>query len=724
MQSGCPHCEVKKQPVSSNKQASRGYTCPMHPQILQESPGFCPICGMDLEALEEAENIGDPEYRKMVKRFLGGGLLTLGIVVLAMGGMWPAFDAIIPVKVGQFLQFLLSLPVLFWAGWPLLERAWYSFMHRSLNMFSLIAIGVGAAFLFSTAALFFPGFFPDAFRHVDAIHVYFETAAVIVVLVLLGQVLELKARSKTSAALKELLRQAPKLATVVRKDKEEEIQVESVMIGDVLRLRPGEKVPVDGEIIEGQSFVDESLITGEALPVTKKEGDSVIGGTLNQTGSFLMKVLKVGNQTLLARIVALVASAQRSRAPIQKVADTVSGYFVPTVLAASAITAALWVLLGPQPILKYAMLNAVAVLIVACPCALGLATPISVMVGIGKGAEQGILIKSAEALEVLGKINIVVVDKTGTLTEGKPALVEIITASNWQPSDLLALAASVEKLSEHPFAKLIVDEAQRRAATISPVESFQALIGSGVSGVVGGNRVMIGKADFILSQDVRGLENLKSQLPPDKPYTLLYVAINGRIAGAFAVSDPIKQTTPAAIRELHRMGIQVVMLSGDNAFVVDNVARHLGIDEAHAGIVPQEKYDFIVGLKSKGNVVAMAGDGINDAPALAAADVGIAMGSGTEAAMESGEVTLVKGDLMGIARAVLLSRAVMRNIHQNLFFAFFYNAAGIPLAAGVLYPFWGILLNPIVAALAMSLSSVSVIFNALRLKSKEVIPKY
>jgi len=694
------------------------YTCPMHPQIVQDHPGNCPICGMTLEPKSVGAESDNSEYRDMSRRFWIGLVLSIPILILAMGGMFPSLDRFIFPQFSRLIQFVLSTPVVLWVGWPFFERAYHSVVNRHLNMFSLIAMGVGTAYIFSVIALFFPHIFPSSFRHQGEIPIYFETATIVTVLVLLGQVLELKARSQTSQALKALLGRAAKSARVVRNGEDVEVSIEQVQVGDILRVRPGDKVPVDGKMTEGKSLVDESMITGEPMPVEKIVGDSITGGTINQMGSFLMQAERVGTATLLSRIVQMVAEAQKSRAPIQSLADQVSAYFVPAVVLVAILTFIIWALIGPEPSFAYGLVNAVAVLIIACPCALGLATPMSIMVGMGKGAEAGILIKNAEALEKLEKVKTIIVDKTGTLTEGKPKLTQIITTGEWSENDLIRLAAAVEQNSEHPLATSIVQGAKDRSLILPKVDNFNSITGGGISGHVENHEIVIGKLNLLQNRKIQGLMSLQEQAQSlqEQAQTVMFVSIDGRAAGLITVSDPIKNSTPNAVRELHELGQKIVMLSGDNEQTVQAVGKKLGIDEVHAGFEPQYKQDFVKQAMGKGSYVAMAGDGINDAPALAAADVGIAMGTGTDVAMESADVTLVKGDLMGIVKAIHLSHAMMLNIRQNLFFAFIYNALGIPIAAGLLYPFTGLLLNPIIAALAMSLSSVSVIGNALRLR--------
>ncbi len=699
------------------------FTCPMHPEIRQEGPGACPICGMALEPLAITAEAGpNAELIDMTRRFWFGLVLTLPLMVLEMGGHIPALGLhhLIPPRLSGWVQFVLATPVVLWAGWPFFQRAWASVVHRSLNMFSLIALGTGAAYLYSLVATVVPGVFPAGFRGMDgAVAVYFEAAAAITVLVLLGQVLELRAREQTGGAIRALLNLAPKTARRIRPDGEdEEIPLEQVVVGDRLRVRPGDGVPVDGAVLEGSSAVDESMVTGEAMPAPKQAGDSLIGGTVNGTGALVMRADKIGADTMLARIVAMVAEAQRSRAPIQRLADTVSGYFVPGVIAVAALAFLGWAVWGPAPALAYGLIAAVSVLIIACPCALGLATPMSIMVGVGKGAAGGVLIKSAEALERMEKVDTLVVDKTGTLTEGRPRVVAVLPATDWSEADILPLAAGLERSSEHPLAAAIVAAARDRALSLAEPTDFASVTGKGVTGRVGGRAVALGNARLMdeLGVDLGGLAAQADGLRRDGA-TALFLAVDGKAGGVIAIADPIKPTTKAALDSLRADGVRIVMLTGDNRTTAEAVGRQLGITDIEADVLPQDKNRIVRRLRGEGRVVAMAGDGVNDAPALAEADVGIAMGTGTEVAIQSAGVTLVKGDLAGIARARALSRATMRNIRQNLTLAFVYNAAGIPIAAGVLYPSLGILLSPIVAALAMALSSVSVIGNALRLRS-------
>jgi Cu+-exporting ATPase len=704
------------------------YTCPMHPEIRQEMPGECPKCGMALEPITESpDEPGNPELVDMTRRLRIGAALALPVFLLAMAHMVPALrhDPRVIGDASRWTQFILSTPVVLWAGGPFFKRGWRSLVSRNLNMFTLIAIGVGTAYGFSAAVMLAPGLFPASLASHGQVAIYFEAAAVIVVLVLLGQVLELRARSKTGSAIRALLDLAPKTARLVESAGERDVPLETLQTGAKLRVRPGEKIPVDGSILEGQTSIDESMITGEPMPVAKSVGDPVTGGTLNTSGSFIMSADRVGSDSVLARIVKMVAEAQRSRAPIQALADKLASYFVPVVLAISSITFLLWSAFGPEPRLAFALVNAVAVLIIACPCALGLATPVSVMVGIGRGAQVGILIRNAEAIEVMAKITTVVVDKTGTLTEGKPRLTEVITTADTSESDLLLAAASIEQNSEHPLAAAIVSGAKGRGITPQAVIGFDSITGGGVIGKVGERQVMIGKLEFLQQRGVSGFETLaiKAAALQTEGNTVIFAAIDGKAAGILAISDPIKASTPQAIARLQQLGLKIIMLTGDNERTAQAVAKKLGLDHVEAGVEPPHKHQRIRQLREQGHIVAMAGDGINDAPALAAAHVGIAMGTGTDIAMESAGITLVKGDLRGIAQAIILSRAMMRNIRQNLFFAFIYNSLGVPIAAGILYPFYGILLSPILAGAAMSLSSVSVISNALRLRKVKLSEK-
>jgi Cu+-exporting ATPase len=697
------------------------YTCPMHPEIRRDKPGSCPICGMALEPMAVVEESGpSPELVDMTRRFWIGAALAVPLVLLEMGAHFPGLNLhrYVPPGVSVWVQFALATPVVLWCGWPLLERGWASFRSWHLNMFSLISLGVGVAYVYSLAATFLPGLFPPSLRVEGVVAVYYEAAAVITVLVLLGQVLELRARERTGGAIRALLNLAPKTARRLRPDGEdEEVTLDQVHPGDRLRLRPGDGVPVDGVVLEGSSAVDESMVTGEAMPVAKAPGDKLIGGTVNGTGSLVMRAEKVGAETMLSRIVHMVAEAQRSRAPIQRLADVVSAWFVPAVLLAAAVAFVVWAVWGPEPSATYALIAAVSVLIIACPCALGLATPTSIMVGVGRGATMGVLIRSAEALERFEKVDTLVVDKTGTLTEGRPRVVAIVPAEGFDEPTLLSLAAALERSSEHPLAAAIVAAARERNLPIESATGFRSLTGKGVAGVVGGRPLALGNAALLAELGVAAGElEAKAEALRRDGATALFAAIDGKPAGVLAVADPIKATTAEAVRLLHADGVRIVMLTGDNRTTARAVASKLGIDEVQAEVLPEEKHRIVRDLKARGRVVAMAGDGVNDAPALAAADVGVAMGTGTDVAIESAGVTLVKGDLAGLARARRLSSATMRNIRQNLFLAFVYNAAGIPIAAGVLYPVFGWLLSPIVAAAAMSLSSVSVIANALRLR--------
>ncbi len=705
----------------NNEQHKSTWTCPMHAEVIQGAPGDCPICGMSLEpvlvdVIEDTSELDD-----MTRRFWISTVLTLPLFIYAMGDLIPGrpLATLLPVAWNQWLQFALATPVVLWGGWPFFVRGWRSVRTLNLNMFTLIALGVGVAFVYSLVATIAPGIFPDAFRNTAGeVAVYYEAAAVIITLVLLGQVLELKARSQTSAAIRALLELAPPIAhRLTSNDEEEDVSLDSLSEGDRLRVRPGEKVPVDGTVLEGRSVVDESMISGEPMPVEKHTGAAVIGGTVNGTGSFVMLVTQVGENTLLSQIVRMVSEAQRSRAPIQRLADLVAAWFVPAVVVSAILTFAVWSLWGPPPAMAFAIVNAVAVLIIACPCALGLATPMSIMVGTGKGAQHGILIKNAEALETLEKVDTVVVDKTGTLTEGRPSLVTIEPTASFDESLLLSLVASVEKASEHPLALAIVEGAEERSLTIKPATDFNSVTGEGAHAKVNDTKVAIGNTKFMKRVGAYDATLVKHAATAQADgQTVMFVAIDGKPAGLIGVADPIKATTPQAVKELHRAGLKVVMLTGDSQGTADAVARQIGIDEVHANVSPQDKHRIVRELQAAGRVVAMAGDGINDAPALAQADVGIAMGTGTDVAMESAGVTLVRGDLLGVAKARSLSQSTMRNIRQNLFFAFAYNTAGIPIAAGVLYPVFGWLLSPMIAAAAMSLSSVSVIGNALRLR--------
>ena len=700
------------------------WTCPMHPEVQRPGPGSCPICGMALEPMTPTLSDGpSPEYADMKRRFAIGLVLALPVVALEMGGHLTGLSHMLGGRLGNLIQMALATPVVLWAGWPFFERGWTSIKTRHLNMFTLIAMGTGVAWTYSMAAALAPGIFPAAFRGADgSVAVYFEAAAVITVLVLLGQVLELRARENTSGAIRALLDLSPKLARRVRADgDDEEIGLDSVLVGDRLRVRPGEKVPVDGEVLEGRGTVDESMVTGESMPVTKEAGSKLIGGTINQTGGLTMRAEKIGRDTMLSRIVQMVADAQRSRAPIQRLADTVSGWFVPVVIAVAGIAFTVWSLVGPAPAMGYGLIAGVAVLIIACPCALGLATPMSIMVGVGRGAQAGILIRNAEALERMEKVDTLVVDKTGTLTEGKPAVVAIETAEGFEESEVLRLAASLERSSEHPLALAIVKAAETRNLAISEPSEVDQPVGKGITGMVDGRRLAAGNARFLDEQGIatQSLASRADRLRGEGA-TAIFLGIDGRIAGAIGIADPVKQSTPDALKALAEAGIHVIMLTGDNRVTADAIARRLGIDDVEADVLPDQKGAIVKRLRGEGRIVAMAGDGVNDAPALTAADVGIAMGTGTDVAIESAGVTLLRGDLTAIARARRLSRATMGNIRQNLFFAFAYNVAGIPVAAGALYPLFGLMLSPIIAAAAMALSSVSVIGNSLRLRSIEL----
>jgi Cu+-exporting ATPase len=697
------------------------YTCPMHPEVRQVGPGSCPICGMALEPeIATGDEGPSEELRDMTRRFVIGLALSLPVVALEMGGHFLGLDHLIGGRTSNWLQMALATPVVLWAGWPFFVRGWASVVSRSLNMFTLIAMGTGVAWVYSMVATLSPEVFPSAFRgHDGSVAVYFEAAAVITVLVLLGQVLELRAREQTSGAIRALLNLAPATARRIRDDgMEEDVPLGHVAVGDRLRVRPGDKVPLDGEVLEGRSNVDESMVTGEPMPVQKTTGALVIGGTLNGQGSFVMRADRVGADTMLAQIVQMVAKAQRSRAPIQRLADVVSSWFVPAVVLVAVAAFVAWSVWGPEPAMAYGLIAAVSVLIIACPCALGLATPMSIMVGVGRGAQAGVLIKNAAALERMEKVDLLVVDKTGTLTEGKPKVTAIRATGGITEDELLRLAASLEQASEHPLAAAIVDAARERGLPLSPVEDFDSPTGKGVVGRIGGRSVVLGNARYLAETgvDVASLESEADRMRGDGA-TVILAAVDGRAAGILAIADPVKATTPDAIRALHEDGIRIVMLTGDNRKTAEAVARSLGIDEVRAEVLPADKGEIVAAFRKDGKVVAMAGDGVNDAPALAAADVGIAMGTGTDVAMESAGVTLLRGDLMGIVEARALSRATMGNIRQNLFFAFIYNAAGVPVAAGVLYPLTGLLLSPVIAAAAMALSSFSVIVNALRLRA-------
>ncbi|WP_431324574.1 copper-transporting P-type ATPase [Rhizobium sp. YTU87027] len=697
------------------------YTCPMHPQIRQPGPGNCPICGMTLEPeVVTAETGPSTELIDMQRRFWIGLVLSLPVLALEMGGHLTNLHMLLGVQTSNWVQMVLATPVVLWAGWPFFQRGWQSLVSRHLNMFTLIAMGTGVAWIYSAVATVFPEIFPETVRSNEgAVAVYFEAAAVITVLVLLGQVLELRAREQTGGAIRALLDLAPKMARRVKKDgSDEDVSLDVVAVGDWLRVRPGEKVPVDGVLLEGRSSVDESMITGESMPVTKEVGSKLIGGTMNQTGGFVMEAGKVGRDTMLSQIVRMVAEAQRSRAPIQRLADQVSGWFVPVVIVIAVVAFVAWLLIGPEPRFAHGLVAAVAVLIIACPCALGLATPMSIMVGVGRGARLGVLIKNAEALERIEKINTLVVDKTGTLTEGRPKVTAIIPRDGMAVDDVVQLAASLERSSEHPLAHAVVVAAQERNIALHDAQDFDSPVGKGVTGIVAGKRLILGSHRIMADAGVDVLPmTAQAEKLRDEGATVIFLTIDRSLAGLFAIADPIKTTTPQAVKALMDEGVEVVMLTGDNKTTAAAVALKLGITTVEAEVLPEDKSKIVSRLRSEGRIVAMAGDGVNDAPALAAADVGIAMGTGTDVAIESAGVTLLKGDLQGIVRARQLSRATMRNIRQNLFFAFIYNAAGVPIAAGALYPVFGILLSPIIAAAAMALSSVSVVGNSLRLRS-------
>jgi len=723
-----PHAHAPASPEASDRRGQPAsdlpagviYTCPMHPQIRRPGPGACPICGMALEPeVATADSGPNPELQDMTRRFWIGLALAVPVLALEMGGHLTGLMMLMDGRTSAWVQLALATPVVLWSGWPFFDRGARSLVNRSLNMFTLIAMGVGVAWLYSVVATVAPWVFPPAFREADgSVAVYFEAAAVITVLVLLGQVLELRAREQTSGAIRALLDLAPKTARRVREDgSDEEVTLDRIEVGDRLRVRPGEKAPVDGEVLEGRVSIDESMVTGESMPVTKEPGDKVVGGSINKTGSFIMRAEKVGADTLLAQIVQMVAQAQRSRAPIQRMADQVSGWFVPAVIGVAATAFAVWAVVGPDPRFAFGLVAAVSVLIIACPCALGLATPISIMVGVGRGARAGVLIKNAEALERFEKIDTLVVDKTGTLTEGRPAVIGIRPATGLGEAEVLRLAASLERGSEHPLADAIVRAATDRGLALSQPAAFDSPVGKGVLGVVDGRRLALGSGPFLKEQgvDVTALEPEADALRADGA-TAIFMAVDGQAAAIFAIADPVKATTPQAVQALKADGVRLVMMTGDNRVTALAVARRLGIDEVEADVLPQDKAAVVRKLHAEGRRVAMAGDGVNDAPALAAAEVGIAMGAGADVAIESAGVTLLKGDLQGIVKARKLSRAVMRNIRENLFFAFAYNVAGVPIAAGVLYPVFGWLLSPAIAAAAMALSSVSVVSNSLRLR--------
>jgi Cu+-exporting ATPase len=716
----CPKCGMALEPVTPPPTIME-WTCPMHPEVVRDAPGSCPLCGMALEpktvSAEEEEN---PELVDMTRRFRVCAALSIPLVIVAMRGIFPGhvIEGVVSPGVLKWAELLFATPVVLWGGKPFFVRGWQSIINRSPNMFTLIGLGTGVAYAYSIVASLFPHIFPQSFRgETGEVGTYFEAAAVIVTLVLMGQVLELRARSRTGAAIKALLGLSPKIARRIVNGTEEDIPLEQVKPGDLLRVRPGEKIPVDGAVVEGTSSVDESMVTGEPIPVEKQKGDRVIGATLNGTGTMVMKAEKVGADTLLARIVGMVAEAQRSRAPVQKLVDVVAVYFVQIVVVVAVLTFIVWAWAGPEPRMATALINAVAVLIIACPCALGLATPMSIMVAVGKGATEGVLFKNAEAIEVLKKVDTLVVDKTGTLTVGKPRVTEVIAAEGFDENKIIYFASSIERGSEHPLAAAVVSQAAEKGISSAGVESFESLTGRGVVGRVDGQSVALGNRRLLneLKIDAAGLAS-KAEDMRKEGATVMFIAVDGKASGLLAVADPIKDTTPEAVRQLHADGLRIVMLTGDNRITAEAVSERLGLDEVIAEVMPDQKAEIVKRLQRDGRIVAMAGDGINDAPALAQAHVGIAMGTGTDIAVESAGVTLVKGDLRGIVRARLLSRATMRNIKQNLFFAFIYNSIGIPVAAGVLYPFFGILLSPIIAAVAMSFSSVSVVANALRLR--------
>jgi Cu+-exporting ATPase len=720
----CPSCGMALEPEMPAASFRTDYTCPMHPVIVRPGPGTCPICGMALEPRTvTTQDQDNPELRDMSRRFWVSVALTLPLLAIAMADMLP----IMPVRHSHpdgwllWLELLLASPVVLWGGWPFFQRGWASVVNRSTNMFTLIAMGTGVAYGYSLVATFVPGLFPAVSNLTDGPPVYFEAAAAIVTLVLLGQVLELRARSHTGAAIRALLDLSPKTARIVRNGREEDIPLALVKVGDQLRVRPGEKIPVDGVVLEGSSSVDESMITGEPIPVEKPPGSRVVGATVNGTGSFVMRAERVGSETLLARIVQMVGQAQRSRAPIQRLADRVAGWFVPAVIGIAVVTFIIWSFVGPQPRLAHALVNAVAVLIIACPCALGLATPMAIMVGTGRGAQAGVLIRNAEALETLEKVDVLIVDKTGTLTAGKPTVEAVVASAGFDESEVVRLAATLEQGSEHPLAAALVTAATANNIVLASASEFQSKTGGGVTGRVAGKSVAVGNEKFLseLGIGVSALASRGEELRR-QGQTAIFVAVDRRTVGLIGIADPVKPSTPQALRDLRDAGLRVVMLTGDSASTAEATARALGIAEFQAGVQPQQKAEVVTRLQKEGRIVAMAGDGINDAPALAHADVGLAMGTGTDVAMESGGVILVKGDLAGIARARKLSQATMRNIRQNLFFAFVYNSLGVPIAAGVLYPFFGWLLSPILAAAAMSFSSVSVIVNSLRLRKVEL----
>lgn len=716
----CPKCGMSLEPVTVTLTNTRSeYTCPMHPEIVRDEPGSCPICGMALEPKTITLEDKNPELEDMKRKFWIGLVLSLPVLFLSMGEHIPGLDIshLISPHLSVWIQFLLSTPVVIWCGKVFFQKGWDSIINRNHNMFTLIAIGIGVAYIYSVIGTLFPGIFPDSFRMEGQVSIYFEAAAIITVLVLLGQVLELGARSKTRSAIKSLLGLAPKTARIIDNGTETDIPLEYVKVGDKIRVRPGEKIPVDGKVIEGASSVDESMITGEPIPVEKQVNDQVTGATINNSGSIIIEAEKVGSDTVLSQIVKMVSEAQRSRAPIQKLADTVAKYFVPAVIFTSIITFTIWALAGPQPRLAYALVNAVAVLIIACPCALGLATPMSVMVGVGRGAKEGVLIKNAEALEILEKVDTLVIDKTGTLTQGKPKLQSVMAQGNFSQEDILHLVASLEQGSEHPLASAIVNGAKERGIDLSQIKDFKSITGKGVTGSIEGKNVILGNKSLFEQENIplTGLIEKADELRKNGE-TVMFIAVDNQPAGLISVIDPIKDTTAQAIRNLKKAGINIVMLTGDSRKTAEVVAGKLRINQIEAEVLPDQKGNVIKKLQEQGHIVAMAGDGINDAPSLAQANVGIAMGTGTDIAMESAGITLLKGDLSGILKAIKLSKSMMRNIRQNLFFAFIYNIAGVPVAAGILYPWSGLLLSPIIASAAMSFSSVSVIGNALRLR--------
>ncbi len=716
--------QQKSDPENNSVSKQAIYTCPMHPEIQQQGSGTCPLCGMALESMDATAQTDNSELQDMTRRFWVCLGLSLPLLIMTMSDMIPSVNLHDRMGMSLFnwLQAILATPVVVWGGAPFFVRGWVSFKTWNLNMFSLIALGTGSAFLFSLFALLFPHYLPDAFKMNGMSPLYFEAAAVIITLVLMGQVLELRARSRTNDAIKSLLELAPHTALRVKADgSEEEIQLDQVQVGDLLRVKPGGKIPVDGDLTEGHSNIDESMISGEPLPIVKNVGDKVSAGTVNQTGTFILRATKVGADTLLARIVQMVNDAGRSRAPIQKLADQVSAWFVPAVIAAAIIAFIAWTVFGPSPALANALVAAVSVLIIACPCALGLATPISIMVGVGRGATEGVLIKDAEALELMEKVDTLVVDKTGTLTEGKPKVQSVMAAAGFTEQDVLSFAASLDALSEHPLAVAIVMHAKAQNIPLQAIEQFESVTGKGVSGLLGGKKIAFGNKHMMEAENVNtSALDADIQKLRDQAHTVMMLSVDGNLAGIVSVADPIKLTSREAIEKLHAAGLKIIVLTGDNATTAAAVAKQLGLDDFKADVLPEDKLNFLKELQAKGHIVAMAGDGVNDAPALAQANVGIAMGTGTDVAMNSARIVLVKGDLRGIAKARLLSEHAMRNIRQNLFFAFIYNFLGVPIAAGILYPWFGILLSPMIASAAMALSSVSVIGNALRLRNRNL----